>query len=877
MKRALLLFTVALCVMVSSCGGNHFKSINNYLEDFEARRESLSHTHYFDIFQEEMEPMEREAMQFLYAYMPLPDITDYDSEFHLKSVEYALKARREMAWGESVPEREFLHFVLPVRVNNENLDNSRELFFEELKGRVEGLSMYDAALEVNHWCHEKVTYTPSDSRTSSPLASIRTAYGRCGEESTFTVAALRAISIPARQVYTPRWAHTDDNHAWVEVWIDGKWHFLGACEPEPVLDLGWFNAPASRGMLMHTAAFGRYSGPEEVLAATPCDTEINVTSNYAPTATTTVQVVDTEGRPVEAFVEFKIYNYAEFYTAARKICDKNGEAKLTSGCGDLLAWAYKDGKYGFEKLSAGRDERVTIILDKESGSRATIELEITPPDERDTKPQLTDEQIECNAERFAREDSLRNAYVATFPTKEQSEAFAKELSLDKEQVVRVIRESRGNYPCIMQFLSDVEPNSRQRALRLLFELSEKDRRDVELEVLKDHFRAVESSPSDDDTHFRYIFNPRVSNEMLTPYRSLFESVIAESDAERYRNNPQLWVEWCKESITIDRSQNPRRLCMSPKGVWEVRITDPHSLSIFFVSAARAMGIPARIDEITGKTQYLSDGVWHDVEWEQRNARTKPAATGVLRAEYTPSKLIDNPRYYYHFSISKIVDGRAMLLNYPMEATWESLLKGGASLDEGDYMVVSGMRLASGGVLVNIDVIPVKGECTSLMELKMRQSSDKLQVIGSFNSENLFHHIESDSSRSLLSVTGRGYYVIALIDANSEPSIHLLKDLEPYKSEFEKWGQKIVLLFKDKATAERFKSEEFENLPRTVAWGWDLDNDIESEILQNMKLSSSERPILLVADTFNRVVFTSQGYSIGIGEQLKRVIGQLQEE
>ena len=87
----------------------------------------------------------------------------------------------------------------------------------------------------------------------------------------------------------------------------------------------------------------------------------------------------------------------------------------------------------------------------------------------------------------------------------------------------------------------------------------------------------------------------------------------------------------------------------------------------------------------------------------------------------------------------------------------------------------------------------------------------------------------------------------------------------------------MLLFKDKATAERFKSEEFENLPGTVAWGWDLDNDIESEILQNMKLSSSERPILLVADTFNRVVFTSQGYSIGIGEQLKRVIGQLQEE
>ena len=68
------------------------------------------------------------------------------------------------------------------------------------------------------------------------------------------------ICIPARQVYTPRWAHTDDNHAWVEAWADGHWYFFGACEPEPVLNLGWFNSPASRGMLMHTKVFGRYNG-----------------------------------------------------------------------------------------------------------------------------------------------------------------------------------------------------------------------------------------------------------------------------------------------------------------------------------------------------------------------------------------------------------------------------------------------------------------------------------------------------------------------------------------------------------------------------------------------------------------------------------------
>lgn len=253
---------------------------------------------------------EMEALRFLYAYMPLADVTDYTVEFHLENVRATLEAREQMPWGKKVPDLLFNHFVLPLRINNEALDMSRPVFFNELKKRVAGMSMEEAILEVNHWCHEHVTYQPSDSRTLSPLACMNTAIGRCGEESTFTVAALRSIGIPARQVYTPRWAHTDDNHAWVEAWADGKWHFMGACEPEAVLDLGWFNAPASRALLMHTRAFGNYNGPEEVMLRTRNFTEINLIDNYATTASTQVQVIDRTGAPVKgAQVEFRIYNY----------------------------------------------------------------------------------------------------------------------------------------------------------------------------------------------------------------------------------------------------------------------------------------------------------------------------------------------------------------------------------------------------------------------------------------------------------------------------------------------------------------------------------------------------------------------------------------
>ena len=151
----------------------------------------------------------KEATKFLIAYAPLSDITNLDFDFFEAQAKYALQTKQKFTWGKTIPEEIFIHFVLPYRVNNEDPDSSRQVFQKELENRIKNMSLYDAALEVNHWCHEKANYKASDGRTSGPLSTVRTGHGRCGEESTFTVAAMRSVGIPARQVYTPRWAHTD--------------------------------------------------------------------------------------------------------------------------------------------------------------------------------------------------------------------------------------------------------------------------------------------------------------------------------------------------------------------------------------------------------------------------------------------------------------------------------------------------------------------------------------------------------------------------------------------------------------------------------------------------------------------------------------------
>ena len=879
----LLLELCCLTFLFTACGESHFMTDDAYrsrvVQDFEQKKTLFSKGDLYTVFNTDLTTYEREALEFLYAYMPLADITDYPGEFHLMNIRASQKASREMPWGKVIPEEVFRHFVLPVRVNNEHLDSARVVFYEELKDRVKSLSLYDAILEVNHWCHEKAVYMPSDVRTSSPLATVRTAYGRCGEESTLLVAALRSVGIPARQVYTPRWAHTDDNHAWVEAWADGKWYFLGACEPESVLNLGWFNAPASRGMLMHTKVFGRYEGTEEIMSVTPNYTEINVIDNYAPTAKASVTVLDEAGKPVDsARVEFKLYNYAEFYTVAAKYTGKDGMCGLTAGKGDMLVWASKDGHFGFAKLSFGKQPELTVTLDKKEGDTFSIDVDVVPPAESANLPEVTPEQKAENDRRLAQEDSIRNAYTATFMTEQTARDFAKRYKLDENIVANLLVASRGNHQVITDFMARLRSDkSKKGGLDLLQQISEKDLRDVSLEVLIDHM--LSHVRTNAEFFRKYVRNPRVSNEMLTPYKSFFDKVVPQDTEKEYVATPAKLITWVAENIRVEKDCNLGGSPISPEGVWKARMADAHSRDIFFVSMARSMGIPARIDEVTGKVQLITEDGAIDVNFTADN-QSAPLPKGRLVAKYTPIQSLDDPKYYSHFSISKLTpQGNLQLLSYEegdadtgRGTTWSNLLKNGTALDAGEYVLVTGTRLASGAVLSRIVSFVVTPGKTVNTELVMRESQDKVQVIGNFNSESLFTSVpDAASKETLLQACGRGYFVVGVLGANQEPTNHALRDIAALKTGLEKWGRKMVLLFPDEAQYKKFRPEEFPGLPSTVIYGLDTDG-IAQQIADGMKLKhKNSLPIFIIADTFNRVVFVSQGYTIGLGEQLMKTV------
>ena len=781
---------------------------------------------------------EEKALDFLYENMLFGDSIDYSEDYFRECVHYAFLAKEELLWGSSVPEREFKHFVLPPRVNNENLDRFRATYYEELKARVKDLSLYDAVLEVNHWCHERVNYKGSDSRTSAPMATIKTSWGRCGEESTLLVTALRTVSIPARQVYTPRWAHCDDNHAWVEAWVDGQWHFLGACEPEPVLDLGWFNEPASRTLLLHTRVFGNYDGPEEVISRNANYTEINVVDNYGETAKTTFTVIDTEGVPQSGItVEFKIYNYAEFCTVVRKTTDENGQTWLTSGLGCMMAYAANNGKFGFQVFKAGQQDQVTIVLDHEEGTMDRFEYDMVPPPPTSVLPEVSPEMRAENNRRIAYEDSLRNAYV-----KSCKDAQMKLISTTGNKTLcRIYEKSWGNYQTLADFIEYAKNKGEETlAVNLLQSLSNKDLRDVSLEVLTDHFDSWIATLHSVPLAMTQC-GPRVSNEMLTAYRKNFAEFFPQEEVQAFRDNPALLVDWVKQHIQVDAKVNPQRIPISPIGVLKARIADPHSRDIFFVAMARSLGIPSQINPVTGKVQYASDGnTWITVDFEAQQPSVAPI--GYLDLQYSPIISMPDPKYYSHFSIKKFNGNSFELLAYDAQdpgiddGMTLSAFEHPIPLEAGYYILTSGNRLSDGTALAHSEFFTIYPGKVTPAHLVLREQPSDLQVLGQFH-----------PSTPLVE---EGYYILGFLEQGTEPTTHAMQDISTYKKEIEQMGIPVF-----------FYSNE--------------NKELQDQLITDLQLDPNNLPIIIIGNASGEVVFVKQGYTIGLGEQLLTILSHIE--
>ncbi len=869
--RTKILLSLIILILFASCIKKESVKIEQEkISDFELKKSLISEKFpdYFSKLEDEnLSDETKKYLKFLFSYMPLTDFADYEFEFWKRQVEFSILTKSTFSWADSIPEDIFMQYVLPPRINNENLDTARMVFFRELRSRFENkdFNAEQAVLEVNHWCNEHVIYKGTDERTISPLAIVRSGFGRCGEESTFLVTALRSVGIPARQVYTPRWVHTDDNHAWVEAWIDGNWYYLGACEPAPVLNTGWFDVPATKTMLVHTKRFGNKNDTlNKVLVKTKNFEWVNVLEKYAPVKILRVLVVNQDNVPIKgAKVNYQVYNYSEMYPLFSDKTNIFGYSQFTTGYGSIEIFATNGTNYTSYTVAPEEEGLIKIII-SDNNINSPERSHYYPPKGQEVND-IDENLIKQNDIRIKKNERIRKQRELSLYNKYNGKQFVKVFNYDEKAISFLIK-SRGNWKEIEQFLIEASYLKEQKtALILLEKLSEKDLRDTKANILSEHLKYAlnyKNDKIDEEIFYNYVLNPRVEFEMLKTYRELIISSLDSATNVDLRNNPEKIIDYIKSKVVTELNFNDKKykvdlfnrynVPITPQAVNKRGIADIRSLKIYFAAFCRSLGIPARIDFATGFPQYYHKDTWHDVVLQK--AVNQPDRGKVF---FVSKDNLRDLKYRTNFAIAVLEDG----LFKTVDLGWEipiSEFENGVSVKAGKYMLLTSLRLEDESVIVKREYFYVDKDEEVYINVELPIDENKEIAYEKFNHNEIYN--SNNTNLSSDNIFGNSNYIAFIwLDLTQEPSKHILRDLENIYDELNKNKIKIVFLSNQKLNID---NPIFENQYTDTDFKL-LYNNITCKVAGK----GVDFPQIIMINKNSNILFKSSGYIINSGDML----------
>lgn len=821
-------------------------------------------------------PDEAVLMKFFYGTMPLRDAGEYEFGTFLSFVKHALWLRENKDWCAALPEDIFVNHVLYYRINSEDISENRSFFYEQIKNLLPetgcgGDRLRETVLAINYWCAENAAYQASDMRTASPMTVYRSGKGRCGEESTFAVTAFRSSGIPARQVYTPRWAHCDDNHAWVEVWLNGKWYFLGACEPEEILNKGWFSHASSRALLVHCRNFSDFTGEmaEECIGKEGVTYFYNNTSTYARTKKLTVTVRDREGKPAKgAEVSFEILNMAEYCSVATLQTDEKGEVSLTMGLGDIHIRAMLDGWFGEALVSAA--DQVEILLDTDIAATDWLTdiwmpEEVKAPEDYPVNPgTVTSEQKQKKREKLAAANRLREERIQAFYNEEKAEKYPEEKEL--------LQLAAGNFEELYRFLEkDANPDRKA----LLHSLSQKDYKDAKAEVLEDAliYAGEVRGTWEEDTYRNYLLCPRIYYEELTTYRAFICGYFTDEQKEGFIKDPESIWRYIEQKIGYEPEFDYETICASPVGCLKLRQGNPLSRKILFAAICRTLGIPARLNRVTQEVEYLgSDGF--RVPGKQQEAESGKAAgrkAGLTLQAEDGGKWI----YFQTWTIGKLEGMRFATLDY------EGLRFDGKEcrleLEAGIYRLITTARMPNGNQHASQRIFAVKEGEEKEIFVSLREGSIEDMLV-----RNEIPEFEVTNGAGERQKTGdilKGADgVICFLEEGAEPTEHVLNELMERAGDWNAMtdsGVRLVFIVRDKeALSNKTVSRTLEKIP-AVTVVYDPEGESAEPVARRMYVDPEKLPLLAVTRAGMTGIYASSGYNVGSVDLMLKILS-LQE-
>ena len=843
------------------------------------------------------------CMKFLYGTMPVRDAGEYDFSTFLGFVRHALWLREHVKWCRELPEDIFADYVLSYRVNNEGISDCRAFFYSRIRDRIDGLDPAEAVKEINYWCAEHAAYEATDERTASPLTVYRSGKGRCGEESVFAVTAYRSAGIPARQIYTPRWAHCDDNHAWVEVYIRGTWYFLGACEPEEVLNKGWFAEPASRAILIHSRAFSDFSAGTaqesrewsirprqngdvergEFLYKDGAVVYYNNTPAYAGTCRLGITVTDEQGRPCGyAGVAVEILNMAEYYPAAVLTADGQGRVEITVGRGTVSVRAWKDGRFA-ETLAALPEETEIRLTPKLSAAESDWVPDIweqeewIPPQEYPMHPGIqTEEQKRRKEQRSAEAAISRERRFAAYYKEEIAAQYPEEASM--------LRLAGENFEELHAFLSQ---DGREERKRLLHSLSVKDYKDLKKEILEDHL-LCERGDLPEDIYVPYVLCPRIGREELTAWRSYIRAYFTEAEKREFREHPVRIRQYIQQNIRYEPERDYASLCATPVGCLKLRHGSPEAQKILFTAICRSLGIPARLNRASGEAEYWTGDAFAAAVWTENKVedavgnKAGRKAGGEIRkvtggengngaGNSQPALVLtandgSSWTYYHNWTIGRLEGTCFRTLDYEGCRPEGNSLR--LDLGKGIYRLLTVRRRTDGSQCVFRRTFVLEAGEEKRIKLEWPEDG-KGGTLRSIPLQDFALKEENGKAAVLSGLTADGTAALAFLGPGEEPTEHVLNELLDCAPRWNKSGPGLAVILRSPEELEnRTLQKVLDSIPgiRVYVAG----HEDREKAAESMGVDKEKLPVLILAEDGPAGIYACAGYHVGSVELMLEI-------
>lgn len=780
----------------------------------------------------------KSLLEFLYATMPTSDILNYPFETYLDYAEHGQFLLQNHPKVAALPAEIFLFYVLAHRIYDETLTPCRSFFYREIsKSTTLPEAVQEAVLAINDWCAGEVTYQTTDERTLSPKAVFQTGFGRCGEESAFVVSALRSMGIPARQIYAPRWSHCDDNHAWVEVWHQGEWYFIGACESELYLNRGWFIPAASRGMLVHSRLF---SGtlPEEmllpilegeiVLNRDEEVTYLNQLPRYAKTCHVEIELLLPDHSPAaEAEVVFHVLNYANFYPLTTLICDSKGRFSLITNKGTLLLQVNWKG------------QPCEILFDVTTSESRQIQLKETPVE----KGWFDFDMI-----------SPPESREMPFTSKEDKA----KLLTQKQRLA-----ARQKKKC--STLSLAKEDDRQKEA-LLAVLTPKDLCDVCDEVLEEHwlFSSAYRSQFPADIWAEYLLNPRVDKEPLTTYRAYIQNYYSTEEKMYFSKEPQRLWQSLNETITL----NNAGFITTPQALLSGKIGNLLSLKILFVAIARSIGLPARLDSASRRVEYYQQNQFVPLDEDDKFTGTLRLYSHSSKGDQKIQSMDTNWIYGQNWSLSRLTKGSYQL--YDLSKSRPFSTEQCFSVMPGNYRLITANRLPKGDILGRCCYFNLAKNTTVEQELTLRlgRREDILRQIKLPDFS--LYQIHEQQNLSLTRLLGQGKRLLLWLSPKEEPTEHILNELLERAADFSYWQEQTSLILPQDSSSDDKVKRLLDIFPKIEVFN-QVEGDTEQVLARKMYQEPDLFPFILLLNRKGEGLYASAGYNVGVAEMILQLL------